>query len=194
MRGLQVWYMRCNVLSGITPAHAGLTLYIPFRHSSNRDHPRACGAYGRQYRRPSWFRGSPPRMRGLPTRLESMIAIEGITPAHAGLTNRRSSVSIRQRDHPRACGAYDDTHRYGATEWGSPPRMRGLRHSSAPDCISHGITPAHAGLTSLAASPAAGARDHPRACGAYGSHILSSSEALGSPPRMRGLRAYYCFW
>ena len=50
---------------------------------------------------------------------------------------------------------------------GSPPRMRGLLHGCYLGGWELGITPAHAGLTTLPLSSLLSMRDHPRACGAY---------------------------
>ena len=56
-----IWY---GYLNGITPAHAGKSLWLNPALFPAKDHPRACGEKGNRIRRklPKW--GSPPRMRG----------------------------------------------------------------------------------------------------------------------------------
>ena len=53
--------------------------------------------------------------------------------------------------------------------------------------LSLGITPAHAGLTSILWRYENMCRDHPRACGAYDMYKRGLEHITGSPPRMRGL-------
>ena len=49
-----------------------------------------------------------------------------------------------------------------------------------------GITPAHAGKSTLGSVPECWCRDHPRACGEKAPEGGSLTALLGSPPRMRG--------
>ena len=49
-----------------------------------------------------------------------------------------------------------------------------------------GIIPAHAGLTAYSISFAHCARDHSRVCGAHSQKFITSDNAWGSSPRMRG--------
>ena len=187
MRGLRLVVCIKICAVGITPAHAGLTKYATALRCVERDHPRACGAYLQAHRRKQTSRGSPPRMRGLPTVLFKLTDCSGITPAHAGLTQGPSRQPFVYRDHPRACGAYSSAFSGRSSVLGSPPRMRGL-----PDCRiwagwSSRITPAHAGLTARWLQQRKRSRDHPRACGAYYPSVQAHDIELGSPPRMRGL-------
>ena len=126
MRGLPARSLNLPGPTGITPAHAGLTLKNQIGHTMTRDHPRACGAYMCSLALASQCWGSPPRMRGLLRAHIFFAYTDGITPAHAGLTPSVSSVVEHLWDHPRACGAYVST--ITAAQWasGSPPRMRGL--------------------------------------------------------------------
>ena len=71
-------------LLGITPAHAGKSLYRDERRAGNQDHPRTCGEKRRAALQSATSRGSPPHMRGkalqsVPTSVQARI-----TPAHAG--------------------------------------------------------------------------------------------------------------
>ena len=64
MRGSHYITLCVSCVSGIIPAHAGLTRFLEVHTWIARDHPRACGAHvegnSRQTRQP----GSSPRMRG----------------------------------------------------------------------------------------------------------------------------------
>mgnify|MGYP000951020190 CR=1 FL=1 len=125
-------------------------------------------------------------MRGKRHSIKKPGHICGITPAHAGKTRYRDSNSNRYRDHPRACGENVDQKAAGVITSGSPPRMRGKPGRAEKALGRCGITPAHAGKTSLPASRPTGCRDHPRACGENYCVIAVMSKSLGSPPRMRG--------
>ena len=52
-----------------------------------------------------------------------------------------------------------------------------------------GITPAHAGNTSVLFLCVNSKQDHPRACGEYKDCKIVSCHSGGSPPRMRGIRS-----
>ena len=86
MRGSQILFLENQVLSGIIPAHAGLTSLTHRPTSAAGDHPRACGAHLSPLIQMWPARGSSPRMRGSPTTLSSGIWLPW--------------------DHPRACGAH----------------------------------------------------------------------------------------
>ena len=70
-------------------------------------------------------RGSPPRVRGKLADFSELFHAVRITPACAGKTLVRLSLSTRIKDHPRVCG--ENTN--GLDEYiegkGSPPRVRG---------------------------------------------------------------------
>ena len=86
MRGSPISNSCAIVLSGIIPAHAGLTTRVfSFGHPS-RDHPRACGAHQVNVAERDAFTGSSPRMRGSRDECPNVIRRRGIIPAHAGLT------------------------------------------------------------------------------------------------------------
>ena len=108
MRGLLLTNTHIFSWRGITPAHAGLTILDDYERQALRDHPRACGAYPLHPDSSLLVMGSPPRMRGLLHYCNAAWWADGITPAHAGLTNRLLQHSFLFGDHPRACGAYID--------------------------------------------------------------------------------------
>ena len=115
-------------LSGIIPAHAGLTQANPDGRKPGRDHPRACGAHWAVSTGSPDGVGSSPRMRGSRRGQFSADPSAGIIPAHAGLTLGKHFLNIVNRDHLRACGAHDDNRRKYRQGSGSSPRMRGSRN------------------------------------------------------------------
>ena len=125
------------------------------------------------------MRGSPPFAKGC-------AVVNGIIPAHAGLTMHHCSWHCRCWDHPRACGAHQ-AWRHGRHELlGSSPRMRGSRYFDTIRFTVKGIIPAHAGLTRIHATMRSRSWDHPRACGAHFAEETHMNWSTGSSPRMRG--------
>ena len=90
----------------------------------------------------------------------------GLTPAHAGSTEKFNDLLGGDGAHPRACGEHCWPGGGGGAGEGSPPRMRGAR-MWASACKSLG-----------------GA--HPRACGEHLTGPVGLAAGVGSPPRMRG--------
>ena len=125
-------------------------------------------------------------MRGSPSALAICALSEGIIPAHAGLTCRRSGWPKCQRDHPRACGAHVPFFSTAAMASGSSPRMRGSLFEPVQQLSVAGIIPAHAGLTDFPVVQRCINRDHPRACGAHALDGRNGRLHTGSSPRMRG--------
>ena len=170
MRGKGVEAYKGSVLVGITPAHAGKS---PVRSVSRKrywDHPRACGEKIEEMLVIIQLIGSPPRMRGKGQFHTGVVAMTGITPAHAGKRTNLFMNSPKARDHPRACGEKRPVSRYDFGHGGSPPRMRGKGVICTIPRGIFGITPAHAGKSLLQGS----------LCRLF----------AGSPPRMRGKVLY----
>ena len=130
-------------------------------------------------------------MRGSPERASIDAFVNGIIPAHAGLTRQRLWCVAAGRDHPRACGAHTGSSCIGSTSPGSSPRMRGSPMKALHSVTSIGIIPAHAGLTASSTDNSLSSWDHPRACGAHNSSRYERSVTKGSSPRMRGSQFYY---
>ena len=125
-------------------------------------------------------------MRGKRDRLAGLHRRRRIIPAHAGQTTTTTTWPRWTADHPRACGAngWSDIERL-ATD-GSSPRMRGKRKNPHLGRRAHRIIPAHAGQTLRPCLERRRFSDHPRACGANSSVILTETTVSGSSPRMRG--------
>ena len=151
---------------GITPAHAGKSLY-PWRLASAfRDHPRTRGEKGRVQDRLCSLLGSPPHTRG-----------KAMKP---------SPAESPPRDHPRTRGekAYQE---YAWEQLkGSPPHTRGKVKSSAQVGKTERITPAHAGKSGGVDGIGYPAGDHPRTRGEKGPHSRRPPRMMGSPPHTRG--------
>ena len=125
MRGSHFVTPEPTPAEGIIPAHAGLTNHCQAYECTARDHPRACGAHIVSNDARYKVMGSSPRMRGSRCADHARAVMRGIIPAHAGLTCPASALSLRQRDHPRACGAHGFALGYTTPWLGSSPRMRG---------------------------------------------------------------------
>ena len=74
------------------------------------------------------------------------------------------------------------------TDLGSPPQVRGKPDKKERLVSDEGITPAGAGKTFFGGVPAALGRDHPRRCGENSVLDGTATEAVGSPPQVRGKR------
>ena len=86
-------------------------------------------------------------MRGKPCESALKTEISGITPAHAGKTERGALRCTGGGDHPRACGENENPNESETLRKGSPPRMRGKLFALIDGVKAGGITPAHAGKT-----------------------------------------------
>ena len=171
---------------GITPAHAGKRKRKRGRKNRYGDHPRACGEKHSVVSFINFVLGSPPRMRGKARCQVRRDQWRGITPAHAGKSRVQGLLPAEGRDHPRACGEKYTTQKKRRDRQGSPPRMRGKVSAFLAGITTEGITPAHAGKSSMLVVCLKSQRDHPRACGEKPTCPGPASGSPGSPPRMRG--------
>ena len=106
VRGTRL-FSECSGMRGrITPARAGNTYADVFAAACNKDHPRACGEHAQQERRLTHWIGSPPRVRGTPSKMLYCDLKQRITPARAGNTPCCRDRSRLLQDHPRACGEH----------------------------------------------------------------------------------------
>ena len=142
----------------------------PARCVARADHPRACGEH-------------PPTTGRRPR-------AQGITPALAGSTHHLRCRRGRGRDHPRACGEHRSRTLLKRNSPGSPPRLRGAPQVGEVESSATRITPALAGSTELLPLTDCGTGDHPRACGEHCHESFCFVHTGGSPPRLRGARAF----
>ena len=150
------------------------------------DHPRTCGEnQSLQFVR-LYGLGSPPHMRGKRQSRGALYALQRITPAHAGKTERKGQRNSDRSDHPRTCGENSSAMSASSLPNGSPPHMRGKLLSLILQKSQLRITPAHAGKTQSSLKTFNPFTDHPRTCGENSLTTNSSKGSFGSPPHMRG--------
>ena len=154
MRGKLAFDGETDKLTRITPAGAGKTASCVHRISMLRDHPRRCG----ENMMPRIFRsasqGSPPQVRGKPSRLAVPRLGIRITPAGAGKTRVAAVLSAAFQDHPRRCGENSSLTARNRISRGSPPQVRGKRRSLAANYHVDRDHPRRCGENGLFAAPA----------------------------------------
>ena len=91
MRGKHSFSLVAVVTERITPADAGKTQHGRKRRRNHEDHPRGCGENAPHRQAVLREAGSPPRMRGKPSRAAYKPFMARITPADAGKTIRRKA-------------------------------------------------------------------------------------------------------
>ena len=186
MRGKLTDELAERMATRITPAHAGKTSLSFQIALPTSDHPRACGENPSLCRFPAPQAGSPPRMRGKHSAALPPPESARITPAHAGKTLSKITITVLYTDHPRACGENVLAVPLFDSVSGSPPRMRGKLTSISDITATSRITPAHAGKTFSRSPGDSAGSDHPRACGENLAELRCRYFQVGSPPRMRG--------
>ena len=147
MRGKLSSFSRCFRRDRITPACAGKTHSCAFCKIICQDHPRVCGENNTGSLMKKQSRGSPPRVRGKHVACDYLGRFLRITPACAGKTQTWRTTLALDKDHPRVCGENHREMIVCVGERGSPPRVRGKRHTPFPDKKKSRITPACAGKT-----------------------------------------------
>ena len=130
--------------------------------------------------------GSPPHARGRRVPLYERMDPERITPACAGKTPERRSVTQEGRDHPRMRGEDGLLILDNEDQPGSPPHARGRPDVTCRNDRLARITPACAGKTSFRAALDRLTRDHPRMRGEDWRYVCPPTWTSGSPPHARG--------
>ena len=147
MRGKLKCFIIFNTAPGITPADAGKTCRCQLNGPRIWDHPRGCGENYLLLFQSQQHTGSPPRMRGKPSRIPPKVSGNRITPADAGKTGIITGALLTVGDHPRGCGENRIFCSLLTPFAGSPPRMRGKLYDIPHHDSAHRITPADAGKT-----------------------------------------------
>ena len=109
-----------------------------------------------------------------------------LIPAHAGKTSSSPTVRSSPAAHPRSRGENIDGQRETVAEWGSSPLTRGKRPSTRLQNHVHGLIPAHAGKTRVAASLVVRRGAHPRSRGENSAIAQVKGWPSGSSPLTRG--------
>ena len=133
-------------------------------------------------------KGSSPRVRGKLAVTMGWGACDGLIPARAGKTSRRSCPPSRTWAHPRACGENEYGMPRPAMEVGSSPRVRGKPPAVGVSAPLERLIPARAGKTSECGTGGHGPGAHPRACGENETGWVEVGGEWGSSPRVRGKR------
>ena len=149
-----------------------------------------CGENGSLSLVNKWLRGSPPRVRGKAVVLTWEQGAARSTPACAGKTTPTRSCLCRRWDHPRVCGENSRLSSCAHSVRGSPPRVRGKLLETLTHKLDGRITPACAGKTRPTDSGVRRFWDHPRVCGENVVDVIRGIFGTGSPPRVRGKRAF----
>ena len=186
VRGKVVLLLVGWLLSGITPACAGKSVWQRLRPEPARDHPRVCGEKVRPWSSRGLDRGSPPRVRGKGIQQRNCWVTMRITPACAGKRRALPRSQPALGDHPRVCGEKVTTASPEGGRRGSPPRVRGKVSCHCWITPQLGITPACAGKRLCYPFFLSPLWDHPRVCGEKSGSSPGSIGSPGSPPRVRG--------
>ena len=129
VRGKQIERTNVDAAMGITPACAGKTPWVFGSTWLVKDHPRMCGENRLVLELRRLALGSPPHVRGKLDKIGAINFNSGITPACAGKTEQHQPKSVSAWDHPRMCGENLVGVSLCLFLWGSPPHVRGKRHS-----------------------------------------------------------------
>ena len=130
--------------------------------------------------------GSSPRGRGKLCKVGVCHVEPRLIPARAGKTSLPGPSVARSEAHPRAGGENRVVLSAGCLAWGSSPRGRGKRGSSATCSARQRLIPARAGKTGRAPGTASRASAHPRAGGENIAALVAGLVYFGSSPRGRG--------
>ena len=149
----------------ITPAGAGKTYWNCAYFHLFQDHPRRCGENPYLQTDMMSVKGSPPQVRGKPTREYFIQLQHRITPAGAGKTRRKTMLAPSPKDHPRRCGENSENGNSVNRFTGSPPQVRGKLKKGVLSLGETRITPAGAGKTHNRKNSINQTQDHPRRCG-----------------------------
>ena len=137
----------------ITPACTGSTTRRNTGSSGSTDHPRVYGEHLLQVVRPHRDTGSPPRVRGAPSRSMPSQPARWITPACTGSTSTPTRRPRPSADHPRVYGEHWKGLAILFLTTGSPPRVRGAPAKVTGLPSASWITPACTGSTYPASYP-----------------------------------------
>ena len=171
---------------GLIPAGAGQTRHVSRPRRRRRAHPRGCGADFALICFAPLAVGSSPRVRGRRNEPDSASNPQGLIPAGAGQTARRSLTSATTRAYPRGCGADGAQKPYIRYDEGLSPRVRGRLHVEQHGQDRDRLIPAGAGQTRRTRPSRSRMTAHPRGCGADGVRLDQRRGHEGSSPRVRG--------
>ena len=148
-RGKALVLPHCPGVPGITPAHAGKRSRSLIHSPGREDHPRTRGEKILIFTKRGRKMGSPPHTRGKDKVAGNHGVGSGITPAHAGKSQWACLWGRVCQDHPRTRGEKSGDEILMGPVAGSPPHTRGKVKRTTTFWNRKGITPAHAGKSSI---------------------------------------------
>ena len=149
-------------------------------------HPRSRGENASAPDAISCGAGSSPLTRGKLLARRDHHRRNGLIPAHAGKTARRSRARRPCRAHPRSRGENLKVSALPPATAGSSPLTRGKPHPGSHGVDRGRLIPAHAGKTPLAATRIRAMRAHPRSRGENLPWAALADKPAGSSPLTRG--------
>ena len=187
-RGARASSRRRRLGGGIIPAYAGSTTCKAGGQLRQRDHPRIRGEH--EVPAPEWFvkEGSSPHTRGAHPQADHGPRPDGIIPAYAGSTSKRTPKITGARDHPRIRGEHAAMKARENGLQGSSPHTRGAQPPTSFCFRFPGIIPAYAGSTRVTLWDEVFTRDHPRIRGEHICPAAAATRNPGSSPHTRGAR------
>ncbi|SUU07579.1 Domain of uncharacterised function (DUF2825) [Actinomyces denticolens] len=150
------------------------------------DHPRIRGVHGFSDDAVHGVSGSSPHTRGARDAVPPDFDIQGIIPAYAGCTLRRSASGTPSGDHPRIRGVHARRGGWSGAWLGSSPHTRGAPDRRPGAGGPPGIIPAYAGCTAIQRYGPAEFQDHPRIRGVHARDLQFVRRPEGSSPHTRG--------
>ena len=179
---LRVWRRR----RGLIPAHAGKTRSSSTTTPCSRAHPRSRGENTPSAHLRMRAAGSSPLTRGKPSHDASPGLRNGLIPAHAGKTGRRTMPADGLGAHPRSRG--ENAAQIVGLDGikGSSPLTRGKQGGGGLDERGARLIPAHAGKTWRRELADAAKRAHPRSRGENTHLEVGPLVGKGSSPLTRG--------
>ena len=176
--------------SGLIPARAGNTAWLPTQTASTWAHPRSRGEHIGDVDNAGTHLGSSPLARG--TQHLAFVAFHwsGLIPARAGNTCWLIVHRRKPRAHPRSRGEHGDLITDRWTLQGSSPLARGTREPIVSVMAVCGLIPARAGNTMCSTSTKRVERAHPRSRGEHIYLLPPSMFLWGSSPLARGTPSF----
>ena len=146
-RGKRSVTVPVNITARLIPAHAGKTLFPPFRSATRAAHPRSRGENVQVTGAALDPKGSSPLTRGKQAVDWRGGSARGLIPAHAGKTRAPERQGPAGPAHPRSRGENRLSIGAGDRRAGSSPLTRGKRRPGGAPLRPCRLIPAHAGKT-----------------------------------------------
>ena len=185
-RGKRSVTVPVNITARLIPAHAGKTLFPPFRSATRAAHPRSRGENVQVTGAALDPKGSSPLTRGKRRPGGAPLRPCRLIPAHAGKTRCWSACHFPFGAHPRSRGENLDMAWSKSAADGSSPLTRGKLLHGALDVQRARLIPAHAGKTLGEVLERYVAGAHPRSRGENRETGRIRVRSLGSSPLTRG--------